>query len=103
MDAHVARHAFAQPRELLGDEEAAAADFAARHFACSHGEALKALRLLAKADRQLRRCRLPQLCYQAMRLDERLLGPLRQLHRSHGGPPCPVESRAGSGGAGLGG
>lgn len=72
MDAHIARHAFAQPGELLAEEEAAAADFAARFFGCSGEVALKSLRLLAKADRQLRRSRIPELCYKAMRLDERL-------------------------------
>ncbi len=72
MDAHIASHAFAQPGELLADEEKAAVDFAARHFACSADQARRALRLLARADRQLRRSRVPQLCYRTMRLDERL-------------------------------
>ena len=69
MDAHVARHAYARPGELLAEEESYAADFAARHFACKSSVALAALRLLAKADRHLRRSRLPELCYRAMRLD----------------------------------
>ncbi len=73
MDAHVARHAFARPGELLAEEERYAADFAARHFACKAPLARSALRLLAKADRQLRRARLPELCYRAMRLDGALL------------------------------
>jgi len=72
MDAHVARHAFARPGELLADQERFAADFAARHFACKSSVALAALRLLAKADRHLRRSRLPELCYRAMRLDSGL-------------------------------
>lgn len=72
MDAHVARHAFAQPSELLLDHDKAVSDLASRHFGCSGRLALKAVRLLARADHALRRSRIPQACYRLLRLDHTL-------------------------------
>ena len=72
MDAHVARHAFAHPAELLLDNDLHVSDFAARHFGCSGRLALKAVRVLAKADQALRRSRIPQACYRLLRLDRTL-------------------------------
>jgi hypothetical protein len=69
MDAHVALHAFAQPAELLLDNDLHVSDFAARRFGCSGRLALKAVRVLAKADHALRRARIPQACYRLLRLD----------------------------------
>ncbi len=69
MDAHVARHVFLHPADVLLDGEQRLSDFAARHFGCSSRLALRAVRLLAKADRALRRSRLPQACYRLLRLD----------------------------------
>ncbi|HRH81636.1 MAG TPA: zinc dependent phospholipase C family protein [Thiobacillaceae bacterium] len=69
MDAHIARHAFAAPGEVLLEEELRVADFAARHFGTRGAMALKAVRLLGQADRGLRRSRLPELCYRLLRLD----------------------------------
>ncbi len=74
MDAHVARHAFASPGELLLEEDRQIADFVARHFDCETALALKAVRLLATADRGLRRSRLPETCYLLMRIDRAVHG-----------------------------
>lgn len=112
MDAHIRRHAFAPPGELLLDEELRVADFAARAFGTKGFTALKAVRWLGKADRTLRRSRLPELCYRLMRLDDTLRGRfddyihatgkrLRQLDRvlNHEAPAweaemnCPVAKR----------
>lgn len=113
MDAHVARHAFAQPAELLLDSELHVSDFAARHFGCPGRLALKAVRVLAKADHALRRSRIPQACYRLLRLDRTLgqrfdayidatAGRLAQLNRvlNREAPAweaelsCPVTKRA---------
>lgn len=72
MDAHIHRHAFAQPGELLLEEELLVADFAARAFGTQGFTALKAVRCLGQADRALRRTRLPDLCYRLMRMDDTL-------------------------------
>ena len=72
MDAHIARHAFAAPGDLLESEAALAADFAALHFDCEGRIARKSVQLLARADRGLRRSRLPEACYRCFRLDGRL-------------------------------
>lgn len=72
MDAHVARHAFAQPAAVLLEHELHMADFAARHFGCSGCLALKAVRLLGRADHGLRRSRIPEACYRLLRLDRTL-------------------------------
>ncbi len=72
MDAHIARHAFALPAELLLDNDLHVSDLAARHFGCSGSLALKAVRLLARADRALRRSRIPQACHRLLRLDRTL-------------------------------
>lgn len=112
MDAHIGRHAFAHPGELLLEEELLVADFAARHFGTKGFTALKAVRLLGQADRALRRSRLPELCYRLLRLDDSLRGRfddyiqatgqrLRQLNRvlSHEAPAweaemnCPIVKR----------
>ncbi len=69
MDAHVAKHAFSSPAELLLDDDLHLSDFAARHFGCTGGIALKAVRLLARADRVLRRSRIPEACYRLLRMD----------------------------------
>lgn len=74
MDAHLHRHAFAHPGELLLGEELLVADFAARAFGTPGFTAQKAVRCLGRADRALRRSRLPQLCYRLMRLDDTLRG-----------------------------
>lgn len=72
MDAHVARHVFVPPGDVLLDGEPRLSDFAARHFGCSSRLASKAVRVLAKADRALRRSRIPQACYRLLRLDRTL-------------------------------
>lgn len=72
MDAHIARHAFAAPGELLLEEDLRVADFAGRHFGTTGAMALKAVRLLGQADRGLRRSRLPDLCYKLLRIDSTL-------------------------------
>lgn len=69
MDAHVGGHVFASPGELLLEDELRVADFAARHFGASSFIAQKAVRLLGQADRGLRRSRLPNLLYRALRVD----------------------------------
>jgi Zinc dependent phospholipase C len=74
MDAHVSRHAFTSPGELLGEEDRGIADFAARHFACEGALALRAVRLLAKADRGLRSSRVPEACYRMLCLDRAVHG-----------------------------
>jgi hypothetical protein len=72
MDAHVARHAFAHPAELLLEHDLHVSDFAARHFGCSGRLALEAVRILARADHVLRRARIPQVCLRLLRLDRTL-------------------------------
>jgi len=72
MDAHVARHAFAQPAALLLEHAVQVADFAARHFGCSGRLALHAVHLLGRADHGLRRSRIPAACYRLLRLDRTL-------------------------------
>ncbi len=113
MDAHVARHAFAHPAELLLEHDLHLSDLAARHFGCAGSLARKAVRLLARADRCLRRTRLPQLCYRLLHLDRTVrarfddyiqatAGRLAQLNRvlNHEAPAweaelhCPVTKRA---------
>lgn len=72
MDAHVARHTFAHPATVLLAHERDVADFAARHFGCSERLALRAVRLLGRADHGLRRLRIPEVCYRLLRLDSTL-------------------------------
>lgn len=69
MDAHVARHAYASPGDLLAEADLHLSDFAARHFGCTGRVALRAVRLLARADLALRRSRIPQACYHLLRID----------------------------------
>lgn len=69
MDAHIARHAFSNPTDLLLEQERDISDLIGQHFSCSGSIAGKAIRLLAHADRGLRRSRIPDLCYRALRLD----------------------------------
>ncbi|MCX7672379.1 MAG: zinc dependent phospholipase C family protein [Thiobacillaceae bacterium] len=104
MDAHVARHALALPGELMLAHERRLADFAAHAFAARTSLAQRAVRLLARADRGLRRARIPQACYRLLRFD-RTLPPrfdayihataerLGQLNRvlAHEAPAWPAE------------
>jgi Zinc dependent phospholipase C len=69
MDSHVAAHTFTPPGDLLLEHDLLIAKVAARHFGCPDRLALKAVRVLGKADRILRRSGLADACYRLMRLD----------------------------------
>lgn len=72
MDAHIAKHLFATPGELLETEAKALVDFVGEHTGCGSAITGEALALLAKADRFLRGSGLPKACYRLFRLDSGL-------------------------------
>lgn len=72
MDAHLSKHLFATPGELLESEAAVMADFVGQHTGCGAALTGEALRLLARADRFLRGSGLPRACYRMFRLDSGL-------------------------------
>ncbi|MEO6146039.1 MAG: zinc dependent phospholipase C family protein [Sulfuriferula sp.] len=73
MDAHIQPHLLASPSSLLHDCRDEISPHIARHFGVDIPTALRALKLLARADGLLRSSRLPQLLYRsAARLDGRL-------------------------------
>lgn len=69
MDAHLAKHLFATPGELLQTEAGVMADFVGQHTGCGTALTGEALNLLARADRFLRDSGLPRACYRLFRLD----------------------------------
>lgn len=69
MDAHIAKHLFATPGELLDTEAKLLADFVGEHSGCGSATTGEALALLARADSFLRGSGLPRACYRLFRLD----------------------------------
>lgn len=72
MDRHIAHHLFRPPATLL-QADAWLVDYVARHFDCSPAAAARAIRQLGRAERLLRRSRLPGLLHGAGRLFDRAL------------------------------
>lgn len=74
MDAHLSEHLLATPGQLLRAGEAEIVTLTSRHFVLPEKQARSAVRLLARADRGLRWCRLPQGLYRnVLRLDKRVV------------------------------
>jgi hypothetical protein len=71
MDDYLRREFPARPGELMAENHAVAADFAARAFRCDPAVAARALRLLERADRLLRASALPALCGALLHLSDR--------------------------------
>lgn len=73
MDAHIAPHLFATPAELLEREAERLAAYVADHWDCRREDGLRAVATLGRAERLLRRSRLPWGLYgTAKRLDGRI-------------------------------
>lgn len=68
MDEHVAQELRESPAELLSGETPVLAEAAARTFRCRESIARGAIVFLARAERALRRSRLPRLCRRAVGL-----------------------------------
>lgn len=77
MDAHVGRHLFSYPHQLVRDEQAALAGWTARHFECGRPQAQRALAHLGRATALLYRSGLHRGLNTGARLfDRRLSGRL---------------------------
>ncbi len=75
MDCHVRPHLFDGAARLLGEHRAILAQCAAKFASCTPGQARRALKRLAAADRLLRRSRLPQALYRLFRSVDRRVQP----------------------------
>jgi hypothetical protein len=71
MDEYVRRRVIFSPADLLSTESGTLAEAAARTFRCRGGVARRAILFLARAERTLRRSRLPALCRRAIWLASR--------------------------------
>jgi hypothetical protein len=75
MDDYVRHAVFAEPAELLEAERGALCDIVARRLRCSEALVRRAIELLARAERALRRSRLPGLCRLLARRFDHHLAP----------------------------
>ncbi len=73
MDAHVKKHAFCSPADLLRKNQAGLAEFTAQHFACEYIQAERAIRLLEQADATLRSSAITEVIYHTGKVLDRNL------------------------------
>jgi hypothetical protein len=71
MDAHVGKHLFARPADLIGVHRAELVDYACRRLSFVPGRTRRALDYLHRGETALRGTRLPQAIYRASRLADR--------------------------------
>jgi hypothetical protein len=73
MDAHIARHVFVRPAQIVSRHIEVVATYAARHFDCDASASHRATLYLLRGERTLRTARLSHALYHAARTVDRTL------------------------------